>query len=120
MRPKQLRTLIYGALEEAKGRDVVFLDVRKISGFTDYMVIATGTSTRHVASMADKVIERMRAHGRKPGGVEGLDAGDWVLVDFGEAVVHLMRQQTRDFYALEKLWADGKVVRRENGVRREE
>lgn len=108
MRPKQLRTLIYEALDEAKGRDILFLDVKKISDFTDCMVICTGTSNRHVVAMADRVVERLRAHGRRPGGVEGTDLGDWVLIDFGEAVVHVMRQHTRDFYGLEKLWADGR------------
>lgn len=110
MRPKQLRTLIYDALDEAKGRDIVFLDVRKISDFTDYMVIVTGTSNRHVVSVADKVVERLRMHGRKPVGMEGMDLGDWVLIDFGDAVVHVMRQQARDFYGLEKLWGEGKRV----------
>lgn len=108
MRPTQLRTLIYEALDDAKGRDIVLLDVRKVSDFTDCMVICTGTSNRHVVAMADRVIERLRAHARRPVGVEGRDTGDWVLIDFGEAVVHLMRQPTRDFYGLEKLWAEGK------------
>jgi len=110
MRPKQLRALISEALDEAKARDVVFLDVRKVSDFTDYMVIVTGTSSRHVVAVADKVVERLRAHGCKARGVEGMDSGDWVLVDLGDAVVHVMRQQTRDFYGLEKLWAEGKPV----------
>lgn len=110
MRPKQLRTLIQRALEDAKGRDITFLDVRKVSFFTDYMAIVTGTSNRHVVAVADKVIDSLREHGRKPVGVEGMEQGDWVLIDFGEVVVHVMRQQTRDFYNLEKLWAEGKRV----------
>jgi len=110
MRPKQLRTLIEDALDEAKGRDIVVLDVRKISDFTDYMIVVTGSSNRHVMAMADNVVARLRAHGRRAVGVEGMDLGDWVLIDFGDAVVHVMREQTRDFYGLEKLWAEGKRI----------
>ena len=110
MRPKQLRRLIYDALDDAKGQDIVFIDVRKVAYFTDYMAIATGTSTRHVLALADKVVDKLRDSGRKPVGVEGTEQGDWVLIDFGEMVVHVMRAQTRDFYNLEKLWAEGKRI----------
>ena len=99
------------ALRDAKAKDIVVLDVRKVSNFTDYMVVVSGTSTRHVQSTADKVIEKLRGHDQRALGVEGLDVGEWVLVDFGEAVVHVMRPQTRDFYNLEKLWSEGKSVK---------
>lgn len=110
MRPKQLRQLIYQALDDAKGQDIALLDVRKVAYFTDYMAIATGTSNRHVQSMADRVVDKLREHGRRPVGVEGVKQGDWVLIDFGEMVVHVMRAQTRDFYNLEKLWSEGKRI----------
>lgn len=110
MRPKQLRRLVYDALDDAKGQDIVFLDVRKVAYFTDYMAIVTGTSNRHVQSMADKVVDKLREHGRRPVGIEGVKLGDWVLIDFGEMVVHVMRAQTRDFYNLEKLWSEGKRI----------
>ena len=111
MPKKKLYRLIIDALHDAKAKDLVVLDVRKVSNFTDYMVIASGTSTRHVQSTADRVIEQLRSHGQRTLGVEGLDVGEWVLVDFGEAVVHVMRPQTRDFYNLEKLWSEGKPVK---------
>lgn len=111
MPKRKLYSLIVDALDAAKARDIVVLDVRKVSDFTDYMVIASGTSTRHVQSTADKVIESLRTHGRRTAGVEGMDIGEWVLLDFGEAVVHVMHPQTRDFYNLEKLWSEGKKVR---------
>ncbi len=111
MPKKKLYRLITDALRDAKAKDIVVLDVRKVSDFTDYMVIASGTSTRHVQSTADKLIEKLRGHGRRALGVEGLGVGEWVLVDFGEAVVHVMRPPTRDFYNLEKLWSEGKPVR---------
>jgi len=111
MPKKKLYSLIVDALQDAKAKDIVVLDVRKVSDFTDYMVIASGTSSRHVQSTADRVVERLRAHGRRTSGVEGMDLGEWVLIDFGEAVVHVMRPQTRDFYNIEKLWSEGKQVK---------
>jgi ribosome-associated protein len=101
---------IHDALENAKAHDIAVLDVRNISDFTDYMVIATGTSNRHVQSTADKVVAALREHGVRPVGAEGEKIGDWVLIDFGDVVVHIMREQTRDFYNLEKLWSDAKQV----------
>ena len=109
--PRKLRELVYSALSDAKALDVTMLDVRAIADFTDYMVICTGTSNRHVQSVADKLIDKLRDAGRKPVGVEGEAVGDWVLIDFGDIVVHVMRQQIRDFYNLEKLWSEGKRVR---------
>lgn len=110
MQTRQVRKLINEALIDAKAKDVVVLDVRKVCDFTDYMVIVSGTSNRHVVTVADKVIDKLRSHGRKPGGVEGADVGDWVLIDYGDVVVHVMRNQTRHFYSLEKLWGEGKKV----------
>ena len=101
---------VHAALEGAKAHDIAVLDVRKISDFTDYMVIATGTSNRHVQSTSDKVVEALRAYGIRPLGVEGQQTGDWALIDFGDVVVHVMREETRDFYGLEKLWSDAKRV----------
>lgn len=111
MRASQLRKLILDALDDAKARDVVVLDVRKVAVFTDYMIIVTGTSNRHVVAVADNVIERLTENARRPAGVEGMEGGDWVLIDFGDVVVHVMRAQTRDFYSLEKLWSEAKQVK---------
>jgi len=102
---KKLQTAVITALEDAKAQDIVSLDVRKMTDVADYMIVASGTSTRHVASMADKVADKLRTLGRKPLGIEGQDIGEWVLIDYGDVVVHLMRPQTRDFYNLEKLWS---------------
>ena len=114
---KKTQQWIQNALEDAKTQNIAVLDVRKISDFTDYMVIATGTSNRHVQSSADKVAETLRDHGVRPVGIEGKQLGDWVLIDFGDVVVHIMREQTRDFYNLEKLWSDAKRI--EVGKKRE-
>lgn len=101
---------IHAALMDAKANEVVVLDVRKISDFTDYMIVATGTSNRHVQSTSDKVVDALRARDVRTVGVEGKQTGDWVLIDFGDVVVHIMRAEVRDFYNLEKLWSDAKRV----------
>ena len=111
MHPSQLRKLILEALGDAKARDVTVLDMRKVAVFTDYMIIVTGTSNRHVMAVADNVVESLTGRGRRPAGIEGMEGGDWVLIDYGDVVVHVMRAQTRDFYNLEKLWSEAKRVK---------
>ncbi|HET7922393.1 MAG TPA: ribosome silencing factor [Gammaproteobacteria bacterium] len=105
MTPEQLRDLVVTALEDMKGVNVVALDVRGSTPLTDFMVIASGTSDRHVKSLAQAVQDKARADGVKAFGVEGEQEGEWVLVDLRDVVVHVMRPQTRDFYGLEKLWS---------------
>ncbi|MGH8371093.1 MAG: ribosome silencing factor, partial [Gammaproteobacteria bacterium] len=104
MNPEQLRDLVVAALEDMKGAEVRALDVRGSTPLTDFMVIASGTSDRHVKSLASSVLDKARAAGVKPMGVEGEQEGEWVLVDLRDVVVHVMRPQVRDFYNLEKLW----------------
>lgn len=100
----QLQTLVIDALDEIKAVDVVALDVRRLTSIADSIVIASGTSQRHVQSLAGNVLQRAREAGIRPLGVEGEQAGDWVLVDLGDVIVHVMRPEVRDFYNLEKLW----------------
>lgn len=96
--------LAIDALDDMKGVDVVSLDVRGRTDVMDYLVLGSGTSNRHVKSLADRVIEKAKEAGTRPLGVEGQDAGEWVLVDLGDVVVHIMLPATRDFYDLERLW----------------
>jgi ribosome-associated protein len=105
MQPDELRSLVLEALDELKGVDIVSLDVGDVSGFTDHMVIASGTSTRHVKSLADNVIKRCREAGVRPLGTEGETPGEWILVDLGDVVLHVMLPDTRAFYNIEKLWS---------------
>ena len=91
------------ALADMKAVDSIVLDVRELSSVTDYMVVASGTSSRHVKSLANSVLMEAKAQGARPLGVEG--AGEWVLVDFGDVVVHVMQPATRSFYDLERLWS---------------
>lgn len=107
MQAEAMQKAIVQALTAAKGQDIKVLDVRAVTDFTDYMIIVSGTSSRHVQTLAGKVCEAMREHGLKPVGREGEAVGDWVLVDFGDVVTHVMRPQVRDFYNLEKLWGEG-------------
>lgn len=111
MNSEELKDLIIDALDDAKGVEAVALDVTELTDVTDYMVIVTGTSNRHVRSMADRVIESCREHGERPLGVEGEDAGEWVLLDMTDVVVHVMLAAARELYDLERLWSDlGRVT----------
>ncbi len=105
MQAELLRDLVIKALQDMKGADIHALDVRGLTAITDFMVIASGTSDRHVKSLARNVLDQARAAGVKPMGVEGEQEGEWVLVDLRDVVVHIMRPQVRDFYNLEKLWS---------------
>jgi ribosome-associated protein len=98
---------VHAALEELKARDAVEIDVRGKSSVTDYMVVVSGTSTRHVKSIADEVIRFVKRLDVQPLGVEGEREAEWVLVDLGDVVVHVMLPRVREFYALERLWTVG-------------
>ena len=106
-RPKArptLRDVVLGALAELKAVDVRSLDVRGITDITDTMVVASGTSDRHVKSIADRVVQRCKEAGFRPYGMEGERDGEWVLLDLQDIVLHVMLPRVREFYALEKLW----------------
>lgn len=101
----ELNKLIIDALENLKGQKIVELDVSPLTDVMDHLIIVNGTSNRHVKSLANNVIEELKEAGHRPLGIEGYDVGEWVLVDYGDTVVHVMLQATRDFYELEKLWS---------------
>ena len=101
-----LRT-IHAAVDSLKANDVVEIDVRGKTSVTDHLVIASGTSTRHVKSIADEVIKFAKKLGAMPLGVEGEREAEWVLVDLGDVIVHVMLPRVREFYALERLWTVG-------------
>ncbi len=101
-----MRDIVVASLQDAKGLDIEVLDVRKLTDITDYMIIATGTSDRHVKTIADRVVTFMLAKQCKPLGMEGEESRDWMLVDFVDVVVHIMRDKARQHYDLEGLWSE--------------
>jgi len=104
MQTDELKAVALQALEDLKGLDIVACDVRDMTTVTDIMIIASGTSDRHVKSLAGAVVMACKKAGVQPMGVEGEREGEWVLVDLGDVVVHVMQPRVREFYALEKLW----------------
>jgi ribosome-associated protein len=108
-RLEKIRVLLE-AVADRKGEDVVALDVRRVTSFADTFVLATGSSDRNVRAIADAVVEAAQALGEKPLGVEGYEEGRWVLVDLGDAVVHVFLPDVREHYALERLYADAPPV----------
>ncbi|MDH3611893.1 MAG: ribosome silencing factor [Gammaproteobacteria bacterium] len=107
MNSEQLSTLIVDALDDIKAHDIVKLDVRDMTTVTDYMIVASGTSSRHVQALVENVAEKVKAAGYKPIGIEGEEGGEWVLLDLQDALVHVMLPKVREFYNLEKLWSLG-------------
>jgi ribosome silencing factor RsfS/YbeB/iojap len=99
-----LKTVVIDALADMKALEVKVLDVRGLTDIADFMVIASGTSDRHVRSVAQRVVERTKEAGFRPHGVEGQQDSDWVLIDLSEMIVHVMLPRVREFYGLEKLW----------------
>ena len=100
----EVRRWIVEALDDAKATNILELDIRLLTQIADWMVVASGTSTRHVLALAARLREAGVRHGLKPTGVEGENGGEWVLLDFGDLIVHLMLPATREFYDLEGLW----------------
>lgn len=107
MNAEQIKDQVLEALDDLKGRNIVTLDVRTLTDVADYMVICTGTSNRHVKSLADSVALELKKQGNPALGIEGVDQAtcEWALIDFGDVIVHVMLPDTRDFYDLERLWS---------------
>jgi ribosome-associated protein len=106
MESEQFTQFVVAALDDLKAVNTVTLDVSALTDVMDYMVITSGTSNRHVKSLASHASAEAKKQGIAPIGMEGDDAGEWVLVDFGDVVVHVMLPATRDFYDLERLWTE--------------
>lgn len=106
----ELCQLVIDALEDRKGKDITVLDVCDKTSVTDIMLIVSGTSSRHVKSLANSVIEQAKNSGEPPLGVEGERQAEWILVDLGDVVVHVMQPKVREFYQLEKLWSTEAVI----------
>lgn len=105
MQSDTLTTFVTDKIDDMKGRDIITLDIRDKASFADYMVIASGNSTRHVKSVAQHLATECRAEGVEPLGIEGNDIGEWSLVDLGSVIVHIMTDEQRDTYQIEQLWS---------------
>jgi len=102
----QVLNIAQNALEELKAYDICTIDVRKKTSVTDYMVIASANSSRQVKALAENVLEKVKSQGTCALGSEGLENGQWALIDFGDVIVHVMQTDARSFYDLEHLWQD--------------
>lgn len=102
--PEQIKDQVVSAVDDMKGQDIRVIDIQNISNFADYMVVVSGTSDTHVKAVAREASDRLRKNGIKPISEDGAEIGEWVLVDFGDVVLHVMRPEVRDYYELEKLW----------------
>ena len=105
MQGKALQDFVIDKMDDLKGQDIVAIDVHGKSSITDWMIICNGPSTRHVMSIAGHVVQESRAAGMLPLGVEGEAAADWIVVDLGDVMVHVMQEESRRLYELEKLWS---------------
>ena len=106
MRPSELRDHMVAALEDMKGREILSMDVSKLTPMTDHMILVSGGSNRHVKALVDTATESSKALGVQPLGVEGRESYEWVLVDLGDVLIHVMNAEARGFYELERLWSD--------------
>ena len=100
----KLRDLVFSSLDELKALDPVSINVKKISNFTDYMMIATGNSNRHIQALSEKVLSNLKENKIDLLGIEGQGEEGWILIDVGDVVLHLMSDRTRNFYDIESLW----------------
>ena len=104
MKPEKIKNQVVEALEDIKGKDIRVIDIKDISDFADYMIVVSGTSDTHVRALARAASTKLRQQGVIPLGENGADIGEWILVDFGDVVLHVMRPEVREYYDLEKLW----------------
>jgi len=108
----ELKQMVMDALEDLKAEDITVLDVKDKTTVTDWIYIATGSSSRHVKSIANNVVVAAKQANKPPLGLEGEAEGEWVLVDLGDVIVHVMQRQVREFYDLESLWSVEAVEKR--------
>ncbi|CDG35908.1 MAG TPA: ribosome silencing factor [Acetivibrio thermocellus] len=113
MESRELAEKIVSILEEKKAKDLNIIDIREISILADYFVICSGTSTTHIKTLADEVEEKMLEAGIELLHKEGYNSARWILLDYGEVVVHIFHEEDRQFYNLERLWADGVMKHRQ-------
>lgn len=112
MEPEAMKQAVIAALEDIKARDIVVMDVRKLTSMTDYMIVASADSNRQTRALADNVQKKLKEAGAHVQGVEGEGSGEWVLVDLGSVVVHIMQPTIREYYNLEQLWGGPPMIKK--------
>jgi ribosome-associated protein len=110
--PREMANLVVDAASDTKGEDILVLNVSEVTTIADLFVIVSGRGERQVQAIADKIVEKAKASGRQPVGIEGYTAGRWILIDLGDVVVHAFVPEERELYRLERLWGDAPVVLR--------
>jgi ribosome-associated protein len=110
--PRAMADLVVDAASDKKAEDILVLNVSEVTSIADLFVIVTGRGERQVQSIADAIVEKAKAAGRQPVGVEGYSSGRWILIDLGDVVVHAFLPEERELYRLERLWGDAPVVLR--------
>lgn len=106
----EISRTIVEALEEKKGEDIILMDIRGLASFADYFVICSGSSKRMLQSLADAAVDSVRSQHHYRGRIEGEPQDGWMLIDFGEVITHLFSPDRRDYYHLEELWSEGKIM----------
>ncbi len=110
--PRAMADLVVDAASDTKGEDILVLNVSEVTTIADLFIIVSGRGERQVQAIADKIVEKAKASGRQPVGIEGYTAGRWILIDLGDVVVHAFVPEERELYRLERLWGDAPVVLR--------
>lgn len=110
--PRAMADLVVDAASDKKGEDIIVLNVSEVTTIADLFVIVSGRGERQVQAIADEIVEKAKAAGRQPVGIEGYTAGRWILIDLGDVVVHAFLPEERELYRLERLWGDAPVVLR--------
>ena len=110
MKAKEKALALAEAVAEKKGDDLQILDLRELCSFTDFFIIATGTSARHLRTLSEAAVEACAKLGEKALGLEGQESARWILVDLGDVIVHLFREEAREFFGLERLWGEAEAL----------
>jgi len=110
MKPPELKLICLDTLEDMKAKDILSLDIRNISGFADWFIIATASSSRNAKAISNKIIEAVKKNQLHVIGIEGQEDSEWVLIDCGDVVINVMQKETREFYDLESLWGETTLI----------
>lgn len=110
----ELVKLAYAAIDEKKGQEILVIDISEVSSIADYFIIASGANVRQVQAISDNVAEILGKNGYHYKSMEGFENANWILLDYGDTIIHIFNQEDRRFYDLERIWRDGKLIEKED------